>query len=175
MANGTTSLQSIGGALFTVGVKGELAGNPHGYDVQPFVVDGPINHTLDVGEPACRGTATTPGLIGTVQPAVSGGKVLGFTVRRRDKVADSSGVVSFKPYDEVGILRSGYIWLLASENVTDGDNCIAVVANAGLGEVAGVTGGAADGTTRLTVPGAYWQQTVVSAAVGLVRINAATE
>jgi hypothetical protein len=175
MSNGTTSLQSIGGPLFTVGVKGELAGDPRGYDIEPTVVDGPIGHTIDVGEPVCRGTATTPGLINTVQPAVSGGKCVGLTVRRRDIVADSSGNVLFKPYDNVGILRIGYMWVLASENVTAGDNVIAVVANAGLGEAGGVTGGAADGTTRLTVPGAYWQQTVGSGAVGLVRINAATE
>jgi len=170
----TTSLNSIGGPLFTVGVKGELAGDPRGYDIDPRVVDLVVNANLDVGEPACLGNATTPGLIGTVQPALSGGVPIGFTVRDRSKVANSSGVVLFLPGDSIGVLRHGYIWLLAAENVTQGTQCIAIVADAGLGEVGGVSAGAADGTTRLAIGGAFWQQTVASGAVGLVRINNST-
>ncbi len=58
------------------------------------------------------------------------------------------------------------MWCLAAEAVTEGDDCLGIIGTSGVGSVQ--TGAAS--ATRIVVPGAKWQQTVASGAVGLVRI-----
>lgn len=166
----TASLNSIGGPLFPVGIQGELAGPAESYDIEPRVNENAT--ALDVGDVACRGAATVPGQIGNCKPMASGAVVLGITVRERSRVADSNGNVLFAQYSTVRILKDGWIWVVAAENVTEGDSCIGVVADPA--SVGGTTGGAANGTTRLAFPaGAVWEQTVTTGNVGLVHIKAA--
>lgn len=164
----TTDLQSVGGAQLEVGLKGDLYGPvTSGYDIESRVNDNAT--ALDFGDVACQSAAGTPTTMATCKPMASGATVIGITVRERSRVADSSGNVLYVQYSTVRILKIGWIWAQAAENVTAETACIGVVASPGA--VGSTTGGAADGTTRLAFPtGCLWKQTVVSGAVGLIHM-----
>ena len=166
----TTDLESIGGAvsgaLFDVGFPGQLATQFGACDTESRVNENAT--ALDEGDVACRGVAVSPGTIGNCKPMVSGGVVIGITVRERSRqAADVAGTFNFPQYSTVRLLKIGWIWATAAEAVTEGDACIGVVATKGA--VGGATGGAVNGTTRLAFPAGWqWEQTVASAAVGLI-------
>ncbi len=167
----TTDLNTIGGPLFDVGLKGDLAGPVGSYDTESRINENAT--ALDFGDVACAGVAVAPGIIGNCKPMVSGGVVLGITIRERSRQAvDVAGTFNFPQYSTVRILKVGWIWAQAAEGVTAEDACIGLVASPGA--VAGATVGAANGTTRLAFPAGYlWKQTVTVGNVGLIHAVAA--
>ena len=165
-------LDTVGGTTFVTGFQGQLTG----LDAPPRI-ETRVNEnatSIDLGAPVCRGVAVGPGSVGNCKPAASAAIFIGISARALSELqADSTGAVKYAQFKDVPVLKVGEIWALAVENVTEGDDIIAVVATqTGLG---GTTGGAADGTTRLALAkgNGVWQQTVASGSVGLVRINCA--
>jgi hypothetical protein len=164
------TLATVGGQLFATGYPGQLAAtadNP--------IIESRVNENataINFGDAVVQGVATTPGNIGNVKPPVSGGVVIGLAVRALSEAntAVPAGTVNYPQFQAVPVLNDGYMWVTASENVTEGDAGVCVVASAGIG---GATGGAANGTTRLAIPGSIWKQTVVSGSVGLIHIKTA--
>lgn len=166
----TPTLATVGGQLFATGYPGQLAST-----VDEPVIETRINENataIDFGAPVCIGAATTPGNIGNCRPSITGAVVMGLAVRALSEAntAVSAGTVNYPQFQAVPVLNDGYMWVTAAENVTEGDAGVAVVAGNGVG---GATGGAANGTTRLTIPGSIWKQTVVSGSVGLIHIKTA--
>ncbi len=165
------TLATVGSSEFSVGYPGQLAMLPAG---QPQI-ETRVNESATALAPGCavaRGVAVAPGTIGNCKPIASGAVVIGLAVR---SLADanttvSAGTIEYARYSAVPILKDGYMWAVAAEAITEGDTGIAVVATPTT--IGGSTGGAADGTTRLTIPNSVWQQTVSSGAVGLIKIKA---
>lgn len=167
----TPTLATVGGTQFSPYYQGAILSD----DAE---VEDRINENataIDFGAPVCRGTATTPGVIGNCRPAFSGGVVIGLAARQASEantatVAGVTPVVNYAQNKTVPVLQDGYIACLAAENVTEGTTCIAIVSGNGLGST---TGGAADGTTRLAMTFATWAETVTSGNVGRVHIKVA--
>jgi hypothetical protein len=160
-------LDTVGGSVFSTGLAGQCIGEP--LDVETRVNEGATG--IDFGGVVCRGTAVTPGTPGKCKVMASGAVVIGLARRARSEAnADSSGVVTYGQYKEVPVVKDAWIWVKATENVTEGDDLIGVVAD--LTGAGGTTGGAANGTTRLAFPAsAKWQQTVTTGNYGLVHVK----
>jgi len=162
------TLATVGGQLLPVGYPGQLAAIGDDPNVESCINENAT--AIGFGDAVCLGTtAALPGTNGSVRPPVSGGVVKGIALRALSEAntAVTAGTINYPQYHDVPVINKGYVYCLASENVTDGDAAICVVASAGIG---GATGGAANGTTRLTIPGAIWKTTTASGAVGLVHI-----
>lgn len=162
------SLATVGGQQFPVGYPGQLAMIGATPVIETRINEGAT--ALDFGGAAVQGVAVAPGNPGNCKLPVSGGVVVGLIVRALSEAntAVSAGTVNYPQYHDVPILTDGYIFCTAAEAVTEGDAAVCVVATPAT--MGGATGGAANGTTRLAVPGAIWKQTVASGAVGVVRI-----
>jgi hypothetical protein len=170
----TPSLATQGGLEFPVGYPGQISHLPGG--VQEIETRTNENATpIEVGGGVCRGAApaagASPGFTGNIKPPVSGGVVIGFSLRALSEMntAVSAGTVNYPQYSEVPVMREGLMWATAAENAAEGEACIIVVATpATVGSA--TTGGAANGTTRLAAP-AVWRQAVVAGQVGLISVK----
>lgn len=165
----TPTLATVGGQEFSAGYAGQLAYLPGGApDIESRVNEGAT--AIDYGAPVCRGVATVPGTTGNGKITTASGIVIGFAIRALSEANTtvSAGTVNIPQYSEVGVLKDGLMWVVAAENATEGDGAIALSGTPAT--VGSVTGGAANGTTRL-VTGAVWQQTVTAGNVGLIRVK----
>lgn len=162
---------TAGGDQFPAGIAGMLADN------EPAQIDSFINSgssDLDFGILAVRDTSDRTCKV----MAADADLQLGITVRnltqRPSNLTTPSTV--YKQYDTVPVLRDGVIWVQAAEAVRRGDQVLAITAggsgNANLGSFGGSKGGAAAGG-RVDVPGAVWEDTTASGAVGRIRIKSA--
>lgn len=155
-------LVTYGGKLHDAGIAGQAA------DFNPSTIESKINTnatSIDFGVAVARSTADD-----TCKPQLlDADKLLGISVRSPIQPADPvTGEIVYKQNDSVAIMREGYIWCKAFENVTRGDGVLAITAQ--TGKLGGVTGGAA-GVGRIVLPGATWETTTAAGAVGLIRIN----
>ena len=167
----TPTLATVGGSEFSVGCPGLLASDPANAKIESRLNESAT--AQDYGDLVCRGVAVAPGVMGNCKPPVSGGVGIGIAVRALSEAntttaAGTTAVVNYAQNKTVPILKDGDIWCIAAEAVTEGDDCLGIVGTTGIGSV---QAGAANGTTRLALPGAKWQQTVGSGAVGLVRVK----
>ncbi len=174
---GAPTLDTVGSNTFTVGFAGQIA-----WDLDDAVTENVNNENataIEFGAPVCVGTTGyTPGGIANGRPAVSGGKPMGLAVRQDSEanaaqVAGTTAVVNYAQNKTMSVLKRGYMWCTAAENVAAEDDLCAIVSGNGVGSI---QTGAADGTTRLafqtaTTGMAKWKQTVTSGNVGLVSIN----
>lgn len=154
-------LSTYGGILHDPGLPGMIA------DLNVPVIESKTNDQttgIDFGRAVARSAADDT----CKAPAADGDKIIGISVRYPIRPANSSGVLLYNQYDTVPILKEGYIWVLAAEAVTRGDQVLSLTA--GGGTLGGVTSGAA-GTGRVAVPNATWETTTASGALGQVRIN----
>lgn len=155
------TLATPGGSLFELGYAGQLT-----HDLSFQDIDHAINNTatvIDFGVVVARDGADKCKVWGA-----DADKPLGISVRFTTAEYASGGTTGYKRYDSVPVLRSGYIYVEAAENVTVGDAALAITAQAG--KIGGTTGGAA-GTGRVAIPGAVWETTTASGSIGKVRIN----
>ncbi len=166
----TPSLATVGGLEFPVGYPGQIAQLQGG--LQEIETRTNENATaIEVGGGVCRGVDTVPGKNGNIKPPVSGGVVVGFSVRALSEMntAVAAGTVNYPQYSDVPVMREGLMWVTAAENAAEGEACIIVVATpATVGSA--TTGGAANGTTRLAAP-AVWRQAITAGSVGLISVK----
>jgi hypothetical protein len=103
-------------------------------------------------------------------------QILGISGRSAMAAASTDGLntVNYPRYASVPVIRDGVVWVKAAEAVTRGRQVLALTAggagNGSAGALGSTVGGAA-GAGRLTVPGAVWEDTVASGAMGRVRIK----
>ena len=154
-------LSTYGGRLRDVGYAGQLV------DQNPNESETLINDqstAIDFGVAVARSAADNT----CKAPAADGDKIIGISIRHAIRPADSSNNVTYAQKDAVPVLRQGFIYAVAYENVVRGDGVISVTAQSG--KLSGTTAGAA-GTGRVAVPGATWETTTTAGNVGIVRIN----
>jgi hypothetical protein len=154
-------LNTYGGKLMDLGYAGQPA------DFNNVVADTKVNEdaiAIDFGVAVCRGS--TPDTCQAQQ--ADGDKIIGISMKSVTMVADSSGNVNYAQKAAVPIMREGFIYAVAYQNVVVGDDVIAVTAQ--NGKLSGTTAGAA-GAGRIAVPGAKWESTTSAGEVGLIRIN----
>lgn len=169
----TPTLASAGGRLFAGGQAGQIVdGVPAQQDSYAL-----SSATLDFGIVAVLDTTST----GRVCKAMAADTdlILGIVVRNaliQPASTDGVNTVTYKQYDEVGVMYDGDIWCIAAEAVRAGDQALAITAggsgNSNAGAIGGSKGGAA-GSGRVDIPGAKWLDTTASGAVGRVRIKTA--
>lgn len=156
------ALDTYGGNLLDLGYEGQLT---HEYGLTD--IDHKINESatsIDFGRVVARGATDR-----SCKPfAADADKILGLSVRSIVMAYNAAGAVVYKQYDSVPVMKTGYLFVKAAENVTQGDAALAITAQTGL--LGGTTGGAA-GAGRVAVPGCVWETTTVSGAIGKVRIN----
>lgn len=153
-------LSSYGGRLRDIGYAGQII------DQQPTVIESKTNDqatAIDFGVAVARSAADDT----CKAPAADGDKIIGISVRHAIRPADSSNNVTFAQKDSVPILKEGYIFATAYENVVRGDGVISVTAQ--NGKLSGTTAGAA-GAGRVAVPGAVWETTTTAGNIGKIRI-----
>jgi hypothetical protein len=159
-------LSTYGGRLRDVGYAGELV------DQNPVISESKLNEgatAIDFGVAVARGAADNT----CKAPAVDGDAIIGLSMRHAIKASPgygqmNAGVINYSQYDEVPVLREGYMFAVAFENATRGDGVISVTAQ--NGKLGSTTGGAV-GAGRVAVPGATWETTVAAGAIGIVKIN----
>lgn len=155
------TLATYGGRLRDTGFAGMLV------DQTSAVIESKANDlavAIDFGVAVARSAAD-----GTCKAqALDADKLIGISVRHAIRPADASGNVTYAQYDEVPVLKEGYIYVTAFENVVRGDGVIAVTAQ--NGKLSGTTAGAA-GAGRIALPGATWETTTAAGNLGIVRIN----
>lgn len=163
----SVTLGTTGGRLLNLGLPGEMA------TTTECAVDTFINEStsggldsagmLDFGVAVCKATADN----GCKLVSGDSDRIVGITTRKAFVPAPTSGVIGYASGREVGLLRIGDIFATAAENVTAGDQVLALTASAGT--LAGTTGGIA-ASGRLVVPGARWKTTTASGAVGIIEV-----
>lgn len=154
-------LSSYGGRLRDLGYAGQIV------DQNPSVVETKTNDqaaAIDFGVAVARSAADNT----CKAPAADADKIIGISVRHAIRPADSSNNVTYAQKDAVPILREGYIYAVAYENVVRGDGVISVTAQSG--KLSGTTAGAA-GAGRVAVLNALWETTTTAGNIGIVRIN----
>jgi hypothetical protein len=164
------TLNSAGGDLFAAGYAGQVA------DAEPSQTDSFINSnatTIDFGIMVARDTTQAR----ACRPvAADGDELLGISVRNPivETVDPTNPVLGYKQYDSVRVLRDGVIFVQAAEAVRAGDQALMLTAggsgNAQAGAIGGSQGGVA-GAGRIDIPGAIWEDTIPSGAIGRVRIK----
>jgi hypothetical protein len=164
----TVSLATSGGRTLDIGLPGQLAD-----ETEPFV-DTLINESetnglddaglIDFGVAVAVGTADD----GCKVVDSNADVVAGITTRMPLMPAlPADSLIGYKTGAAVGVLRFGTIFATAVENVSAGDQVLAIVGSeGGLG---GVTSGIA-GTGRLVVTGARWLTTTTSGSVGKIEV-----
>lgn len=155
-------LSSYGGRLRALGYAGQIV------DQNPSVVETKTNDqatAINFGVAVARSAADNT----CKAPAADADKIIGISVRHAIRPADSSNnSVIYAQKDAVPILREGYIYAVAYENVVRGDGVISVTAQSG--KLSGTTAGAA-GAGRVAVPNALWETTTTAGDIGIVRVN----
>lgn len=172
----TDILATTGERLFTKGLAGDAA------DAGPQVLDTVYNEAttgglddagmLDFGVACKVGTGTNAAGQKNVSPietsdtsAVVAGITSRFPVVASANPSDN--LVGWPSKHSVSIVRIGRRFAIPCENVTEGDQVLAIAAH--NGQLAGLTNGGA-GSGRLTVTGATWETTTVAGAVGIIKI-----
>jgi hypothetical protein len=153
-------LSTYGGKLLTIGYAGQAA------DFNNVEAVTRINESatvIDLGRPVARGTDDR----GCKPWGADGDKLIGISMRSGVIVADTSNNINYSQYDEVAVMKRGWIFAEAAENVVDGDPVLVVTASSKFG---GVSAGAA-GAGRVAVPGATWETTTAAGEIGLLRFN----
>lgn len=155
-------LNVIGGRLRDIGYAGMVV------DENTVVIDSKVNDltvAIDFGNAVGRSAADNT----CKAPTADGDKIIGIAVRHAIRPASSDGnnTVNYAQRDCVPVLKSGYVYVTAFENVVRGDGAISVTAQ--NGKISGTTAGAA-GAGRVAIPGAVWETTTAAAALGIVRI-----
>jgi hypothetical protein len=154
-------LSTYGGKLRDLGYAGEVV------NMHPNTIESKTNESataIDYGIAVARGAADDT----CKPPAADGDKLIGISVRHAIRPADSANNVVYNRYDSVPIMREGYIYVTAFENVTRDDQALSITAQGG--KVGGVTGGAA-GAGRVVIPNAKWETTTTAGNIGIVRIS----
>jgi hypothetical protein len=155
-------LSTYGGLLQELGYAGQIA------EASPSVIDSRINEStgsIDFGIAVARGTTAdnTAKVI-----AADGDLPIGISGRHAIRPADSSINVNYAKFDAVPVVRMGFVFVVAFENVVRGTAALSITAQGG--KIASTTGGAA-GAGRVAIPGAVWETTTSAGSVGIVRIN----
>jgi hypothetical protein len=158
------TLTTYGGLLRDIGYAGEMV------DMNLAEIDSRQNlggTTIDFGVAVAR---DTPGGLKAI--SADGDKIIGITTKWAIKSSPGYGqtnanLCNFAVNQMVSYVRHGRIYVVAHENVTEGDQALSITAAAGA--IGGVTGGAA-GAGRVAIPGATWETTTASGQVGIVRI-----
>jgi hypothetical protein len=157
------TLTTIGGQTREIGYAGQLVGNGH-------QIDAKVNENataIDLARAVARGasdntvkpfTAYADDIVGISGRAISG------TVA----TTDGNNTVTYAQYADVPVVKTGRMCATAAENVSDGDDVIAITT--GSGTLGGTTGGVANGTTRKTIKGAKWRTTTTSGSVGEIEL-----
>jgi hypothetical protein len=166
----TPTLATAGGRTFAAGYAGQIAdGEPVQQD--SFVLS---SATLDFGIVAVRDTSKERTCKAM---SADGDEILGIVVRDpivQPASSDGLNTITYKQYDEVGILRDCVIFVKAAEDVRAGDQALALTAggagNNQAGAIGGSKGGAA-GSGRIDIPYAIWEDTTASGSIGRVRIK----
>lgn len=156
-------------ATFEKGIPGQVA-NQVAAQIESYdntgasVIDFGVAAVMNTGNRTCK---TQDG---------DTNQVLGITCKSAMSPASSDGLntVTHALKASVPVLKDGMIWCKAAEAVTRGRQVIAITAG-GAGNTApgalGCTTGGAAGAGRLTVPGAVWEDSAASGAMGRVRIK----
>lgn len=158
------TLSTFGGNSLEVGTPGQVADLSVG-----SVIDSKINENataIDYGCAVARGASDD-----TIKPFTSYAfEIVGISVasplRPSSAAAGATPVVTYAQRDIVPVMKSGFMFVTAAENVTRGDNVIAITS--GSGTLGGTTGGVANGTTRKTIKGARWETTTTSGSIGKI-------
>lgn len=154
-------LSTYGGRLRDLGYAGQIV------DQNPAVIDTKVNDqavAIDFGVAVARSAADNT----CKAPTADADKIIGISVRHAIRPADSSNNVTYAQKDAVPVLREGFVYAVAYQNVVRGDGVISVTAQ--NGKLSGTTAGAA-GAGRVAVPGAVWETTTTAGDIGIVRIN----
>ncbi len=153
-------ITTYGGLLPVAGYAGQIV------DGNPTTVESKQNDqatSIDFGVAVARSAADNT----CKAPTLDADKIIGISARLATKVADSSGNVLYLQNDMVPIVKEGYVYVVAYENVVRGDGAISVTAQ--NGKISGTTAGAA-GAGRVAIPAATWETTTAAGSVGIVRI-----
>lgn len=157
------TLTTYGGTELDLGYEGQLT-----HELGFTDIDHKINESatiIDFGRAVARGATDN-----SCKPmGADADKLIGISVRSVMTTYTSAGEVNYPRYASVPVLKTGYIFAKAAENVTQGDAVLALTA--GGGTLGGTTGGAA-GTGRVALTGAVWETTTASGSIGKIRINA---
>ena len=141
------NLATVGGAQFPALLEGQVATG---------VVDIHLSRVCSAAAGIAFGKPVAQDGAGGCQIADSTHlQLLGISCMDRTRTRNSSGNVKYTQYAQVDILETGEIGIIATEDYHDGDQVIALFNTTftGFGSSAG---GAANGSTRLAVPNAYY-------------------
>jgi hypothetical protein len=153
-------LSTYGGLTRAAGYPGQIV------DLNPATIESLTNDQaigIDFGIAVARSAADNT----CKAPAADGDKIIGISVRHPIRPADVNGNLVYAQNDSLPILRAGWIYATATENVSRGDQVLSLTAQ--NGKLSGVTSGAA-GAGRVAVPGALWETTTAAGQLGIVRI-----
>lgn len=159
-------LSTYGGRLRDIGYAGELVdSNPS--ESMTMINDQAI--AIDFGIAVARSAADNT----CKAPTVDGDKIIGLSLRHGIMPAPGYGqananVVNYVQYAAVPVLREGFMFVVAYENATRGDQALSITAQ--NGKVGSATGGA-PGAGRVAIPNATWETTTAAGNIGIVRIN----
>lgn len=156
-------LNSVGGRLLDLGYQGQVV------DMNDAVIETRINDlsvAVDFGNAVARSASDNT----CKAPTVDGDVPIGIAVRHAIRPASSDGnnTVNYAQRDAVPVLREGYVYVLALENVVRGTQALSITAQ--NGRIASTTGGAA-GAGRVAIAGAFWETTTSAGQIGIVRVN----
>jgi hypothetical protein len=130
-------LSTYGGRLRDLGYAGEIV------DTNPVTIESKTNDqatAIDFGVAVARSAADNT----CKAPSAVSDKIIGISVRHAIRPADSSNNVNYAQKDSVPILRDGYVYAVAAENVSRGDTVVALTASSGtLGSAANTAVGTA--------------------------------
>jgi len=156
-------LSSIGGRTLDAGYQGQVVDMNESV-ISTFVND--LTVAIDFGNAVARSAADNT----CKAPTVDGDIPIGIAVRHAIRPASSDGVntVNYAQRDAVPVLREGFVYVLAYENVVRGTQALSITAQ--NGRVASTTGGAA-GAGRIAIAGAFWETTTTAGQIGVVRLN----
>jgi hypothetical protein len=160
------SLSTYGSYQRQIGYAGELV------DQNPFESESLMNDqavAVQFGTAVARSAADNT----CKAPAADADKIIGVALRHAIMPTSGASVggtnaVQYNQNIEVPVLRQGFVYVVAYENVTRGDAAISITAQ--NGQIGGTTGGA-PGAGRVAIPGGTWETTTAAGAVGIVRIN----
>lgn len=132
-------LSTYGGRLRDLGYAGEIV------DTNPATIESKTNDqatAIDFGVAVARSAADNT----CKAPSAVSDKIIGISVRHAIRPASAGGnnTVNYAQKDSVPIIRDGYVYAVAAENVTRGDTVVALTASAGtLGSTANTAVGTA--------------------------------
>lgn len=151
-------LSTYGGRLRDLGYAGQIV------DENPITAETLVNDqatVIDFGFAVARSAADNT----CKAPTAVSDKIIGLSIRHaiRPASGDGNNTVNYAQKDAVPILRDGFIYATASENVTRGDTAVALTATYG-----------ALGTTALTAVGTAGVPAFTGTGNGTLTMDAAT-